>query len=176
MQPSGNGDRVIMLYGDYQEMRTNEGNAKLALAVHQARGYGQLTGGWGYSSKPTALRAYSQVFGVEILGAPGRVDNGQELVKQWLKGALMTKGTSGLSFSRQCRKGYFRRSGDAGLQGARAGDGPPPFAGCAPVLLYRVGRSMTMSASEHSWGYKKRGKWSPLWAEQQHDCSLRLPK
>ena len=66
VQPSGNGDRVIMLYGDYQEMRTNEENAKLALAIHQARGYGQLTGGWGYSSKPTALRAYSQVFGVEI--------------------------------------------------------------------------------------------------------------
>jgi hypothetical protein len=40
VQPSGNGDRVIMLYVDYQEMRTNEENAKLALATHQARGYG----------------------------------------------------------------------------------------------------------------------------------------
>ena len=38
------------------------------MKIHQARGYGQLTGGWGDPSKPEALRAYSQVFGVEILG------------------------------------------------------------------------------------------------------------
>ena len=122
VQPSRNGDRVIMLYGDYQEMRTNDENAKLALAIHQARGYGQLTGGWGYSSKPTALRAYSQVFGVEILGPPGRVENGQELVKQWLKAALMTKGTSGLSFSRHGPKRLFQE-----MQGYREhvpGTGP----------------------------------------------------
>jgi len=54
------------------------------------------------------LRAYFQVFGVEILGSPGRVENGQELVKQWLKAALMTKETSGLSFSRQCPKRLFQ--------------------------------------------------------------------
>ena len=93
-----------MLYGLYQEMRTNEENAKLALAVHQARGYGQFTGGWGDSSKAKALRAYSQVFGVEIPGTPGRVEKGQELVKHWLKAALLTKWGSGLSFSRQCPK------------------------------------------------------------------------
>ena len=136
VQPSGNGDRVIMFYVDYQEMCINEENAKLALATHQARGYGQLTGGCGYSSKPTDLRAYSQVFGVEILGAPGRVENGQELVKQWLKAALMTKGTSGAQLLPA--KPEKAISGDAGVQGARAGDGPPPFAVCAPVLLYRV--------------------------------------
>jgi len=83
-------------------MRTNEENAKIALKIHQARGYGQPTGGWGDPSKPEALRAYSQVFGVEILGAPGRVENGQELVKQWLKAARMTKASSGLVFSREC--------------------------------------------------------------------------
>jgi len=86
VQPSGNGDLVIMLYSDYQEMRTIEENAKLALAIHQARGYGQLTGGWGDSPKPGALRAYSQVFGVEIQGTPGRLEKAQELNKHWLKG------------------------------------------------------------------------------------------
>jgi len=35
-------------------------------------------------------------------------------------------------------------------------DGTTSFAGCAPVLLFRVGRSMTMSASEPPWGYKKK--------------------
>ena len=109
VQPSRNGDRVIMLYGDYQEMRTNDENAKLALAIHQARGYGQLTGGWGYSSKPTALRAYSQVFGVEILGPPGRVENGQELVKQWLKAALLAKWPPGQASPGSARNGCFRR-------------------------------------------------------------------
>ena len=108
VQPSGNGDRVLVLYGHYQKMRTNEENAKIAMAIHQARGYGQLSGGWGDPSKPEALRAYSQVFGVEILGAPCRVEKGQELVKQWLKAALMTKGASGLSFSRQCPKRLFQ--------------------------------------------------------------------
>jgi len=93
-----------MLFGHYQEMRTNEENAKIALAIHQARGYGQLTGGWGDPSKPEALRAYSQVFGVEIHGVRGRVEKGQEVVRQWLKAALMTKGASGLTFSRQCPK------------------------------------------------------------------------
>jgi len=109
VQPSGNGGRVIMLCGDYQEMRTNEENAKLALAIHQARGYRQLTGGWGDSSNPTALRAYSQVFGVEIQGDPGRVEKAQELPKHWLKAALLTKGPPGsLSFSRQYPKRLFQ--------------------------------------------------------------------
>jgi len=38
------------------------------------------------STKPEALRAYSQVFGVEIQGTPGRVEKAQELDKHWLKG------------------------------------------------------------------------------------------
>jgi hypothetical protein len=105
VKPSGTGDRVIILYGDYQEMRTNEENAKLALAIHQARGYGQLTGGWGYSSKPEALRAYSQVFGVEIQGDPGRVEKAQELVKHWLKGALLTKWPPGSASPSNARNG-----------------------------------------------------------------------
>jgi hypothetical protein len=104
VKPSGNGDPVIMLYGLYQEMRTIEENAKLALAIHQARGYSQLTGGWGDSSKPEALRAYSQVSGVKIQGDPSRVEKAQELVKHWLKGALLTKGPPG-----DARKGCFTR-------------------------------------------------------------------
>ena len=137
---------MIMLYGHYQEMRTIEENAKLALAIHQARGYGQLTGGWGDSPKPEALRAYSQVFGVEIQGTPGRVEKAQELVKHWLKGALLTKGPPGSASPAMPETAVSR---DTGLQGVRAGDGPTSFAGCAPVLLYKVGRSMTMSASKH---------------------------
>jgi len=109
VQPSGNGDRVIMLYVDYQEMRTNEENAKLALAVHYAWVYGQLTGGWGDSSKAEALRAYSQVFGVEIQGDPGRVEKAQELVKHWLKGALLTKWPPGSASPGNARNGCFRR-------------------------------------------------------------------
>jgi hypothetical protein len=108
VQPSGNGDRVIVLYGHYQEMRTNEENAKLALAIHQARGYGQLTGGWGDPSKPEALRSYSQVFGALILGAGGRVEDGHELVRRWLKAAQMTRGESGLVFSRHCPARLFK--------------------------------------------------------------------
>ena len=67
-------------------------------------------------------------------------------------------------------------SRDAGVQGARAGDGPHHSLDAPRYFFIRVGRSMTMSASEPPWGYKKRGKWAPLWAEQQHDGVLRLPK
>ena len=84
--------------------------SKLDLAVHQARGYGQLTGGWGDPSKAEALRVYSQVFGVEIQETPGRVEKAQELVKHWLKAALLTKGSPGSTSPGNARNGCFRRS------------------------------------------------------------------
>ena len=38
---------MTVLYAHYQWLRTNEENARIALAIHQDRGYGRLTGGWG---------------------------------------------------------------------------------------------------------------------------------
>jgi len=111
IQASPDSERLTVLFGHYQEARTNEENARIALTIHQARGYGPLSspvGGWGDPSKPEALRSYSQVFGVPILGAGGRVEKGQELMRQWFKAATMTKGESGLSFSRHCPRRLFR--------------------------------------------------------------------
>jgi len=111
VQASPDSERLTVLFAHFQAARTNEENAKIALAIHQERGYGPLAqpvGGWGDVSKPEALRAYSQIFGVDILGAPGRVDAGHELVKQWLKAAQMTRGESGLVFSRHCPKRLFQ--------------------------------------------------------------------
>ena len=102
VQPSANADRVMVLFAHFQEFRTNEENAKILLRIHQERGYGVLTGGWGDPSKPEALRAYSQVFGVEFKPSGGRVEEGQRIVREWLKAAAMTKGESGLVFSRDC--------------------------------------------------------------------------
>lgn len=107
IQASPDSERLVVLFAHYQERRTNEENGKLALAIHQARGYGPLTGGFCDPSKPEGARAYSQVFGVDILGAPGRVDAGHKLVRQWLKAAQMTRGESGLVFSRHCPKRLF---------------------------------------------------------------------
>jgi hypothetical protein len=109
IQPDRKMERVIVLFAHYQVLRTPDENAKLALAIHQAWGYGQLTGGWGDSSKAEALRAYSQVFGVEIQGDPGRVEKAQELVKHWLKGALLTKWPPGSTSPGNARNGCFRR-------------------------------------------------------------------
>jgi hypothetical protein len=107
IQASPDSERLIVLFAHYQEKRTNEENAKIALTIHQERGYGQLTGGYGDPSKPEALRAYSQVFGVEFRGVSSRVDVGKELFQQWLKAALLTKGASGIGFSRHCPKRLF---------------------------------------------------------------------
>ena len=110
IQATPDGERLTVLFAHFQEARTNEENGKIALAIHQERGYGPLArpvGGYGDASKPEALRAYSQVFGVDILGAPGRVDAGHKLVGQWLKAAQMTRGQSGLVFSRHCPKRLF---------------------------------------------------------------------
>jgi hypothetical protein len=109
LQPSADHEKLQVLYVHYQAFRTNEENAKIALKIHQARGYGQLSGGAGDPSKPEALRSYSQVFGVEIVGQSGRVDAGHELVKQWLKAATLTKGESGLTFAKvgKCACGEY---------------------------------------------------------------------
>ncbi|TSA08290.1 MAG: hypothetical protein D4R73_08875, partial [Deltaproteobacteria bacterium] len=40
-------ERVIVFFAHYQVLRTPEKNAKIALEIHKARSYGQLTGGWG---------------------------------------------------------------------------------------------------------------------------------
>ena len=45
-------ERVIVLFAHYQVLRTPDENAKIALEIHKARGYGQLTGGWGGSIGP----------------------------------------------------------------------------------------------------------------------------
>jgi hypothetical protein len=102
IQPSQDYERVIVLFAHYQERRTPDENAKICLAIHQARGYGQLTSGWGDPSAPDMLRAYSLAFGVGIAGPRQSVGWGHEAVKQWLKTARMTKTSSGLVFSREC--------------------------------------------------------------------------
>ena len=102
IQPDRKMERVIVLFAHYQVLRTLDENAKICLAIHQARGYSQLTGGWGDPSAPDMLRAYSLAFGVELHGPSGRVEHGHEMVKQWLKTARMTKASSGLVFSREC--------------------------------------------------------------------------
>lgn len=76
---------MIVLFGHYQEMRPNEENAKIALEIHKAQGYGQLTGGWGDPSAPDMLRAYSLAFGVDILGPRQSAHWGHETVKRWLQ-------------------------------------------------------------------------------------------
>jgi len=48
------------------------------------------------------------VFGVEIQGDPGRVEKAQELVRHWLKGALLTKWPPGSGLSRQYPKRLFQ--------------------------------------------------------------------
>jgi len=102
IQPDRKMERVIVLFAHYQELRTPDENAKICLAIHQARGYGQLTGGWGDPSAPDMLRAYSLAFGVGIAGPRQSVLSGHEMVKQWLKTARMTKASSGIVFSREC--------------------------------------------------------------------------
>ena len=66
IQPDRKMERVIVLFAHYQVLRTPDENAKIALEIHKARGYGQLTGGWGDPSAPDMLRAYSLAFGVDI--------------------------------------------------------------------------------------------------------------
>jgi hypothetical protein len=39
---------------------------------------------------------------VDIVGAGGRVEDGQRIIQSWLKAAARTKGESGLVFSRNC--------------------------------------------------------------------------
>lgn len=107
LQPSLNGERIIVLFGHYQECRTNEENALICFKIHQDRGYGPLMGGFCDPSKPEAARAYSQTFGVEIIGAGGHVEDGQRIIQSWLKAAAMTKGESGLVFSRNCPRRLF---------------------------------------------------------------------
>lgn len=102
IQPSPDRERLVILFAHYQECRTNEENAQIALEIHQARGYGPLAGGWGDPSKPEALRAYSQIFGAQIRGASSPVRKGQRIIKEWLQASRLTKGQSGLVFSRYC--------------------------------------------------------------------------
>src|SRR4030042_928338 len=52
IQPDRKMERVIVLFAHYQVLRTPDENAKIALEIHKARGYGQLTGGWGEPSAP----------------------------------------------------------------------------------------------------------------------------
>ena len=68
IQPDRKWERVIVLFAHYQVLRTPDENARIALKLHQARGYGQLTGGWGDPSAPDMLRAYSLAFGVAPFG------------------------------------------------------------------------------------------------------------
>ena len=82
IQPDRKMERVIVLFAHYQVLRTPDENAKIALEIHKARGYGQLTGGWGDPSAPDMLRAYSLAFGVDILGPRQSVHWGHETVKQ----------------------------------------------------------------------------------------------
>ena len=111
--PTGSGDRVIVLFAHYQERRTPDENAKICLAIHQARGYGQLTGGWGDPSAPDMLRAYSQVFGVEIAGPRRPVDWGHEAGQAMAQDGACDQGIAGLVFSRAMPTAF---SGDAWLQ------------------------------------------------------------
>ena len=110
IQPDRKWERVIVLFAHYQTLGTNEENAKLALKIHQERGYGLLAqpiGGWGDPSKPEALVTYSQVFGSEIKGPRQSVQWGHELVKQWLKTSKQSRGEMGLVFSRYCPQRLF---------------------------------------------------------------------
>jgi hypothetical protein len=86
----------------YQWLRTNEENARIALKIHQERGYGPLTGGWGDPSAPQMLRAYSLIFGVEIGACRRPVEWGEEQLNFWMKTAGLFNGAKGLVFSREC--------------------------------------------------------------------------
>jgi hypothetical protein len=97
----------MVLYAHYQWLRTNEENAKIALAIHQQRGYGPLTGGWGDPSAPQMIRAYSQVFGVEIGACRRPVEWGEERLKRWMKTADLFHGTKGIVFSRDCQTQFY---------------------------------------------------------------------
>ena len=107
IQPDRRMERVMVLFAHYQVLRTPDENAKICLAIHQDRGYGQLTGGWGDPSAPDMLRAYSLAFGVEIADPRQSVHSGHEIVKQWLKTSIITRGSSGLVFSRYCPPEFF---------------------------------------------------------------------
>jgi hypothetical protein len=107
LQPDLKHERVIVLFAHYQVMRTPDENAKIALAIHQQRGYGQLTGGWGDPSAPDMLRAYSLAFGVDVLGPHKSVSWGHEMVKRWLQYSKSTRGSSGLVFSRYCPREFL---------------------------------------------------------------------
>jgi len=99
-QPDLHNERVIVLFAHYQRLRTPDENAKIAYQIHQTRGYGQLTGGWGDPSAPDMLRAYSLAFGVTISGPRQTVAWGHEIVKQQLHDSKVSRGARGLVFSR----------------------------------------------------------------------------
>lgn len=105
--PDRKGELVTVLYAHYQWLRTNEENAKIAMAIHQDRGYGQLTGGWGDPSAPQMIRAYSQVFGFEIGSTRRPVEWGEEMIKRWLKNAALFQGKKGIVFSAACRQQFL---------------------------------------------------------------------
>jgi len=42
IQPDRKWERAIVLFAHYQALRTPDENAKIALEIHKARGYGQL--------------------------------------------------------------------------------------------------------------------------------------
>jgi hypothetical protein len=107
IQPDRKWERVIVLFAHYQVLRTPDENARIALKIHQLRGYGRLTGGWGDPSAPDMLQAYSLAFGAEVFGPHLSVVAGHEIVKQWLKTATMTRGSSGLVVSRYCPREFF---------------------------------------------------------------------
>ena len=105
-QPDARGELVTVLYAHYQWLRTNEENACIALAIHQDRGYGRLTGGWGDPSAPQMIRAYSLVFGVDIQAIRRPVAWGEETFRFWLRTAHRFKGRKGIVFSQACSEPF----------------------------------------------------------------------
>lgn len=103
LQPDAKGERVVALYAHYQFLRTPDENALIAMEIHRQRGYGQLKRGWGDPSAPDMLRAYTRVFGVDILGPQRSVKWGHEIVGQWLKTSKITRGAMGLVFAPDCQ-------------------------------------------------------------------------
>jgi hypothetical protein len=143
IHPDRKMERVIVLFAHYQVLRTPDENAKIVLAIHQSRGYGQLTGGWGDPSAPDMLRAYSLAFGVDISGPRQSVAWGHEIVKQWLKTAKMTKGAAGLVFSRWCPRDLLVEVSE--YEKHEPWQGGAPWARCASIFFCRVVRSMTLT-------------------------------
>jgi len=108
MQPSGNGDRVIMIYGDYQEMRTNEETPSSPWPFTRPGDIASSPAAGATLLSPRACSPISRCSELKsraLRAGWRRPGTGQALAQ----GGASDQGASpGLSFSRQCPKRLFQ--------------------------------------------------------------------